>query len=55
LHGTAIGGEDVEWAIYSPTANLHKTITDIWVDDAWDTQRRRGLAPTTRDTFVLPV
>lgn len=25
-----------------------------WVDNAWDTQRRRGLKPTSRDTFVSP-
>lgn len=24
-----------------------------WMDDAWDTQRRRGVAPTTRTTFTI--
>lgn len=28
------------------------TITDGWVDNAWDTQRRRGIKPTTRSTFA---
>jgi len=29
-------------------------ITDVWVDDAWDTQRRRGSNPTTRTTLTIP-
>jgi hypothetical protein len=27
-------------------------VTDGWVDDAWDTQRRRGVKPSLRMTFV---
>lgn len=27
-----------------------RPITDLWVDDSFDTQRRRGLAPTLRST-----
>lgn len=34
------------WKMYSPTSGQRIDITDIWVDDAWDTQRRRGLKPT---------
>lgn len=50
--------ERVRWAVYSPTTDLTGTIDDAfsdviggWVDDAWDTQRRRGPVPTTRTTF----
>lgn len=36
------------WMLYSQTdASAHK-IESIWVDDAWDIQRRRGKAPSTR-------
>jgi hypothetical protein len=28
-------------------------ITDGWIDNAWDTQRRRGLQYTSRTTYVL--
>jgi hypothetical protein len=27
-------------------------VSDGWIDDAWDTQRRRGLQRTTRDTWT---
>lgn len=47
------------WCIYSPTtetqtASLASSFIPIvggWVDNAWDTQRRRGLEPTTRTTW----
>lgn len=48
----------VRWAIYSPTTDLTSTLDDAfndvetgWVDNAFDTQRRRGASPTLRDTF----
>lgn len=31
----------------------YKPITNIWVDDAWDTMRSRGLAPTTRSQAAV--
>ncbi len=37
------------WMMYSPTDSESAKIESIWCDDAWDTQRRRGLDPTTRD------
>lgn len=51
--------ERVRWAIYSPTtdaggATLGDSFFDVvsgWLDDAWDTQRRRGAKPTARVTF----
>jgi hypothetical protein len=36
------------WHLYSATDNVSAKIESIWCDDAWDTQRRRGLAPTAR-------
>lgn len=55
------------WAVLSPTnaggwlipgesgpPNFAAAVVpafDGWVDNAWDTQRRRGLAPTSRTTF----
>jgi hypothetical protein len=47
------------WVVYSPTldalgATLLASATEItngWVDDAWDVQRRRGVSPTMRTTF----
>lgn len=37
--------------VYSPTDNQMKPLTGAWVDDAFDTQRRRGLDATTRWVF----
>lgn len=46
------------WAVYSPTLDAVGSIDDAfndvdngWIDNAWDTQRRRGAAPTSRTTF----
>lgn len=48
----------LNWAVYSPTTHAASTVGEAfndvrsgWVDDAWDTQRRRGVAPTARVTF----
>lgn len=35
---------------YSPTHSALHAITNWWMDDAWDTQRRRGGDPTSRVT-----
>lgn len=51
-------GLHLKWAIYSPTTDATDTLgnafNDVatgWIDDAFDTQRRRGARPTTRTTF----
>lgn len=36
------------WMVYSPTNNAVYEIENGWVDNAWDTQRRRGEKPTVR-------
>lgn len=41
-------GTESTWVMYSQTDNSYHKIESIWVDDAWDTQRRRGLKPTAR-------
>jgi hypothetical protein len=43
-----LGGANIAWKVYSPTTNEYHSVTNAWVDDEWDTQRRRGLRPTTR-------
>lgn len=40
-----------EWVWYSETTGDSGIIEGGWVDDAWDTQRRRGLSATTRGTW----
>lgn len=40
-----------EWNTYSPTANEANRVTNGWVDNAWDTQRRRGLIYTQRGSY----
>jgi hypothetical protein len=43
-----LGGLDVDWVVYSRVTDTARKVTNWWVDDAWDIQRRRGLRPTTR-------
>lgn len=53
-----VDGSSLSWAMYSPTtdaegANIDDSFFDvqrIWVDNALDTQRRRGASPTVRLT-----
>jgi len=40
-----------EWSVYSPTDNAAVAVTEGWVDNEWDTQRRRGRPYTSRTTF----
>jgi hypothetical protein len=37
---------DARWSLYSRRDNALKEITNFSVDNAWDTQRSRGLPPT---------
>jgi hypothetical protein len=39
---------NVTWVMKSVTDNSYHKIESIWCDNAWDTQRRRGLAPLAR-------
>lgn len=40
--------ESTPWCVLSGTDGVLRRITNLWVDDAFDIQRRRGLAPTSR-------
>lgn len=42
----------VDGVVQPVTEQLFTLVTDGWVDDAWDTQRRRGQAATTRTLFT---
>lgn len=49
----------VKWAVYSPTTDASSSIDDAfndvvdgWVDNSWDTQRRRGTDPSSRTTWT---
>ena len=39
------------WRVYSPTTGEDMEPVGGWVDDAWDTQRRRGLASSERELW----
>jgi hypothetical protein len=44
--------ENVTWVQVSQVASLASVVTNGWVDNAYDTQRRRGNAPSTRTNWV---
>lgn len=56
---TAALAAGFSWVVHSPTqadaldVSQSFVITDVSVDDAWDTQRRRGIGPTVRDKLTL--
>jgi hypothetical protein len=39
---------DMEWAVWSTTRQKFARVVGGYVDNAWDTQRRRGLKPSVR-------
>jgi hypothetical protein len=45
---TGLGGVDCDWIVWSDKLNQATSVLSWYVDDEWDTQRRRGLKPTTR-------
>jgi len=55
---TALEAAGVAWVVYSPTndptgvgvAGSATVLTTYWIDNAFDTQRRRGESATTRST-----
>lgn len=51
LAESAAASTEYSWVVFSPTGGLLTTITNGWVDNAFDTQRRRGLAATARTTW----
>ena len=45
---TALGGVDVDWSVWSSVDGSARAVTDWWVDNEWDIQRRRGLRGSSR-------
>jgi hypothetical protein len=44
-------GAAAVWSIYSRMDDMLRPVTNVWVDNALDTQRRRGRRPETRTEF----
>lgn len=49
LAGLATAGS--KWGVRSRVLGIQSQVTKGWVDNAFDSQRRRGLAPTSRTTW----
>lgn len=47
------GGDPAPWCVWSRTDGSLHDVVGGWVDNEWDTQRRRGLRPTYRETWGL--
>ena len=43
-----LGGVDVDWCVYSRLDDAAYPVSNAFVDNAWDIQRRRGVRPTSR-------
>jgi len=43
--------DPIDWAIWSTVDQAPVAVDNGWVDNVWDTQRRRGLLETSRTTF----
>lgn len=48
---TASDAASWSWVVRSEKSGVVALVHDGWVDDAFDTQRRRGVAPITRTVF----
>lgn len=48
---TAVGGT-YAWDVWSPTDGASTHVNNGWIDNAFDTQRRRGVAYTSRTTWA---
>ena len=40
------------WTVFSSSTGDSSPITNGWIDNAWDTQRSRGITATARQTFT---
>lgn len=49
----AAAGTIINWCVWSRQDHVLRPITDVQVDDAFDTQRRRGATPTLRTNRVV--
>lgn len=41
----------IQWVVFSPTDWVARPVVNGWVDNAFDTQRRRGVAASSRTTW----
>jgi len=48
-------GQAMTWCVRSDVTGQMLPVTNVWCDDAFDTQRRRGKKPTTRREWVYPI
>lgn len=48
---SSVGDDSWTWVWYSPTDSQGGNVTNGWCDNAFDTQRRRGLIATSRSTW----
>jgi hypothetical protein len=48
-----LGGIDIQWVVYSPTDGQAHKVTNIWVDNEWDTIRSRGRRAEVRNAQAL--
>lgn len=46
------GASDWKWCVFSRSTNSMVVVDNGWVDNEWDTQRRRGRDATSRSTFA---
>lgn len=44
---------DVRWVVYSRVDGGATRVTNGWCDNAWDTQRRRGTLPSSRNVWSV--
>jgi hypothetical protein len=50
-----VGPNTCTWCVHSGVDHVLRPVSNAWVDDEWDTQRRRGLKGTTRQqTAITP-
>lgn len=50
---SALGGLNVDWVVHSQKLQQHYKVSNVWVDDEWDTMRSRGLKSTTRSVQAV--
>jgi len=46
-----VSNPDCSWGVYSRADGVVRPVVGGWVDNAWDTQRRRGVSATARETW----
>lgn len=51
LYTTSALASEWSWGVYSPTAGALYQVTNGWVDNEFDIQRRRGTRPTVRTVW----